>query len=723
MRRSSGCIAIGAQREFSRTSTELRQADNVGLDYQRLFESAPGLYLVLDTGYRIVAVTDAYLEATMTTRSIVGRGLFDVFPDNPDDPNASGARNLRKSLDTVLRTRQPDRMPLQKYDIRRPISEGGEFEERYWSPLNSPVFDGDRLTHIIHRVEDVTEFVRLKQHDTDREKAHEDLRANAESMRAELYLHSQQIEAMKLQGSVAPTAASFGLIPRANLYSLLMNAPAAVCVLRGRDHAVEFANPAFRDFAGTAELFGRPISAVLREERLLAPLQTVIETGDAVVTREVAIAQRMYTFVYQPMRGSEGAVDGVVLFGFDVSHEVEARRKTELLADELGKAGRAKDEFIAVISHELRTPMTSILGWARMLDLGGLDDVTYKEALAAITRSTRAQAKLIEDLLDESRITSGKLKLELRPLDVNSVIDAALAMIRPAAEVAKVRVVVRMPEENVRIAGDPMRIQQVIANVLANSVKFTPEGGTITVTLSRDGSDAVMQFADNGRGISASLMPYVFDRFRQGTSSSDRQSGLGLGLAIARHLVEMHDGSISAASDGEGKGATFTIRMPLHEAPASSFTDRDDSRTAALPRLDSVRVLIIEDEVDNRVVLSAVMKQCGAEVRCSATASHAFATIADWHPHVLVTDIALPDLDGCTFLEQLRASPGSGRETPALALTVLGRPDEQARITAAGFNVFRQKPIDPVDLAHEVARLARSGVSRAEQLISSDHHS
>ena len=521
-------------------------------DFRLLFESAPGLYLVLDCDLQIVAVSDAYLAATMTARDvIVGRELFDVFPDNPGDPRATGTRNLRASLETVLHTGKPHAMPVQKYDIRRPASEGGEFEERYWSPMNTPVFTEGRLTHIIHRVEDVTDFVRLGQRE-------DDLRANAATLR------------------------------------------------------------------------------------------------DAI---------------------------------------------------------RGKDEFIATVSHELRTPMTSILGWARMLALGGLDENLQREALHSIERSIRSQAKLIEDLLDDARIASGKLQLDRRTIDLAAVVEESVMLIRPVAEAKQIILTRDVAADRYEAEGDPVRIQQVINNVLGNAIKFTPRNGRIVVQLRRDGPAALVQIIDTGRGISSSLLPHVFDRFRQATRpADDRQGGLGLGLAIARELVEMHGGSIQAASDGDDKGSTFTIRLPLRDSAvaANEFVGRDAaSRLKALPRLDGVRVLIVEDDADNRNVLAAAIRQSGGDVRSTDTAFAAIGLVADWIPTVLISDIALPDLDGCSLLERLRSLvSGRGRAMSALALTVLGRANEHARIIAAGFDLLRQKPIDPIDLAHDVARLA-----------------
>ena len=649
-------------------------------DYQVLFESAPGLYLVLDPALRIVAASSAYLSATMTRREeIVGQPLFDVFPDNPDDPAATGTRNLRASLETVLSTGKPHTMTVQKYDIRRPASQGGGFEERFWSPVNTPVFANGRLTHIIHRVEDVTDFIRME----------------------------RTVEEARKRGFVA--AGDIGLIPRANLYLLLMQAPAAVCVLRGPNRVLELANPIFQSLAGGENIVGRPIHETLPDalrEVLLGPLDEVFETCQTCVRNEVPLGDgHFFNLVYQPMIGIGGAVDGAVFFGFDITEQVQSRRKVEEMARDLRQADRAKDEFLAIISHELRTPMTSILGWTRMLALGDLDQETEQTALDALDRSTRAQAKLIEDLLDESRIAAGKLRLDLRALDLGAVAQAAVDSAVPAAEAKSLSLSVDTSGGPYAIFGDPLRLQQVIGNVLANAIKFTPEGGWVSVKVRRDQGSAIIEVTDNGRGIPGDLLPHVFDRFRQGELSNERQSGLGLGLAITRHLVEMHGGEVSAKSGGDGRGATLTIRLPLHESAstASQFFGRAaKNRSRAMPRLDSIRVLLVEDEIDNRNVLAAALKQCGAEVQCAGTAAVALDLIGQWTPDVLICDIALPDLDGCVLLERIRATDA----LPAMALTVMGRPGEQARITAAGFEVFRQKPIDPVDLANEVARLA-----------------
>jgi len=354
--------------------------------------------------------------------------------------------------------------------------------------------------------------------------------------------------------------------------------------------------------------------------------------------------------------------------------------------------------------------MTSILGWTRMLALGQLDEATRMEALDALERSTLAQAKLIEDLLDESRIAAGKLRLEMRPMALRAVAESAVSMLRPAAEARQVSLMLD-GTDRCEVVGDPARLQQAIGNLIGNAIKFTAEGGRVSVRVRCDGEMGVVDVTDNGQGISSALLPHIFERFRQGdVHAGDRQSGLGLGLSISRHLVEMHGGTVDATSNGEGQGSTFTLRLPLrHGVGPGEVLGRDAAgRARALPILGGVRVLIVEDDVDNRKVLATALRHCGAAVECAATAAAAFDVVPRFEPDVIICDIALPDGDGCDFLIRVRS--GEERATsraPALALTVLGRPGEQERITAAGFEVFRQKPIDPVDLAHEAARLAQ----------------
>lgn len=382
----------------------------------------------------------------------------------------------------------------------------------------------------------------------------------------------------------------------------------------------------------------------------------------------------------------------------------EEARRALLVAQE---ANRRQEEFMAMVSHELRTPLTSILGWARMLRIGGLDPATMNEALDAMERSAQTQVHLIEDLLDETRITSGKLRLEMKPLELRSVVESALTDLAPSAEAKRIRLDPQLGCDRCSVIGDPMRLQQVIGNLVSNAIKFTPEGGTVTVRVWRNEADAEIEVRDNGRGIEAGLLPELFQRFRQGQGSSKRRSGLGLGLAISKYLVEQHGGRISAASDGPGKGAAFSVALPLASEDSDEFARRHPKRSGELPDLDGVRVLILEDESDNAQVLATVLRTCRAEVRWTANGDQALAIGDDWHPEVIVCDIALPGMDGCEFLQKAKRIWNA----PALALTVYGTSDDEARVRACGFELFRQKPIEPADLAHDVARLARRGAA------------
>jgi len=310
-------------------------------------------------------------------------------------------------------------------------------------------------------------------------------------------------------------------------------------------------------------------------------------------------------------------IDGNLRGFTKVTRDVSERKKSEgmeralLVAQEVN---RAKDEFLAVISHEMRTPLTSILGWARMLRIGGLDEKTTEEALNALERSAQAQVHLIEDLLDDARIKSGKLHLNKRPIEIRSIVESALADLAPQADAKRIRLTSDLECGSCSIVGDPTRLQQVVWNILSNAIKFTPEGGSIAVHLERSGSNARIEVRDTGRGIEPALLQQLFQRFRQGDVPSGRKAGIGLGLAISKYLVEQHGGTISAASDGAGKGAIFTIELPLTVEASDEFRQREPNRVGDLPDLFGIRVLIVEDEADNRDVLSKVLERCGAAV-------------------------------------------------------------------------------------------------------------
>ena len=383
------------------------------------------------------------------------------------------------------------------------------------------------------------------------------------------------------------------------------------------------------------------------------------------------------------------------------------------LYTEAEAANRAKDEFLATLSHELRTPLTAILGWARLLLGGNLPEGTAGGALETIERNAKAQAQLIDELLDVSRIVTGKLRLDTRPVEFSRVIEAAVESVRPAARAKKIRLEVVLEPLGVPLLGDAGRLQQVAWNLLSNAVKFTPEGGRVGVLLRRAGPHAEVRVEDTGQGIGADFLPHVFDRFRQADGSTTRRhGGLGLGLAIARHLVELHGGAISADSEGEGRGASFTVRLPLAAADSAGAGSEQapgggaspPARTAAL---EGLRVLVVEDEADTRDMVAFALTAAGAEVKTAGRAIEALNTLEGWTPDVLVSDIGMPGVDGYAFIGEVRRREAdSGGRLPAVALTAYAGVEDQRRAVAAGFQTHLAKPLDPAEMVAVVARLA-----------------
>ncbi len=371
-----------------------------------------------------------------------------------------------------------------------------------------------------------------------------------------------------------------------------------------------------------------------------------------------------------------------------------------------------KDEFLATLSHELRTPLNAILGWGQVLRAGKLDEASAARALETIERNARAQAQLIADLLDISRIITGKLRLELKPVELHRVIEAALDSAGPAAGAKDIQLAVSLDPLTIPVLGDADRLQQVVWNLLSNAIKFTPRGGRIEVRLRESIPNAVIRVTDTGVGIRADFLPHVFDRFRQAESSPTRShGGLGLGLSIVRHLIELHGGAVEVDSPGEGQGASFTVKLPqraelaeeppLEQRPASA-------RFWSLPELLSgLRVLVAEDEKDTRDLLVTVLEQCGAEVTAAESVPEALAAFDRTSPDVLVSDIGFPGEDGYSLIRKVRArQPGKGGRVPAAALTAYARPEDRQRAFEAGFQTHLAKPVDPSELITTVARLA-----------------
>jgi PAS domain S-box-containing protein len=376
------------------------------------------------------------------------------------------------------------------------------------------------------------------------------------------------------------------------------------------------------------------------------------------------------------------------------------------------EATRLKDEFLANLSHELRTPMNAIIGWTHLLKSGRLEEAQRTRAMESIDRAARSQAQLIEDLLDVSRIVSGKLHMTMQPVDLKSVAESALESQRLAAQTKGVRVEVRHAADPVTVMGDAARLQQVVLNLVSNAVKFTQAGGKVEVCVEMTENAAQVRVIDTGEGIAPEFLPYVFDRFRQADGTSTRKhSGLGLGLAIVRHVVELHGGSAFASSDGAGHGATFTVRFPLAresdgEARKAPIADVMPGKVPDRLTGAGIRVLVVEDDPETREILAAILDRSGFSHRLSASAREALQLLDEWLPDVIVSDIGMPDIDGYEFVRALRSRPHEkGGRIPALALSAFARNEDRKLALASGYQSHVPKPVEPADLVAAITTL------------------
>jgi PAS domain S-box-containing protein len=481
-----------------------------------------------------------------------------------------------------------------------------------------------------------------------------------------------------------------------------------------------------------AEAVGRHITMMIPEERrfeedeVLARLRRG-ETVDHFETVRVTKSgeRRNISLTVSPIRNAAGRIIGASKIARDITERrrMEEERERLLAREREARAqaealNRTKDVFLATVSHELRTPLNAIFGWARLLQTTEMDEATRTHAVGAIVRGAAAQAQLIEDLLDLSRIVTGRMRLDFGRLDLGVVIEAAVDTVRPAAAAKEIALTTALDVSVGPTVGAADRLQQVVWNLVSNAVKFTPRGGRVEVSLRRVNGSAEIVVTDTGEGIAPEVLPYVFDQFRQEDSSSTRaHGGLGLGLALVRHLVELHGGQVRAHSPGKGKGASFTATLPL--VPVHGERERRPAaRGEPAPgksalggggdALRDLRVLVVDDDADALDVASMLLRDRGADVRSATSAFRAFDIVKTWEPEVLVSDLAIPGEDGFMLLRALRGAVGSGRSRlPAIAVTAYKTAENQKRALEAGFDLYLTKPVDPLQLTAAVAEVAR----------------
>lgn len=477
---------------------------------------------------------------------------------------------------------------------------------------------------------------------------------------------------------------------------------------------------------GTHASIGVPIADLIRESTPSPSLnRALLVTRDG---REFAIENTV-----APIRETTGEIIGMIVIFYDVSERRRAELEREHLLEREQSArkqaetsDRLKDEFLATVSHELRTPLSAILGWSSMLNLGVLTEQEVRSGLAVIERNARAQSEIISDILDVSRIITGKLSIHSVAVEFAPIIQAAIDTLQLAATAKHITLDVSLASDAGLVAGEPERLQQIIWNLVSNAIKFTPEHGHVAVSLKRINGQLEVTVRDNGIGISPEFLPHVFERFRQADSSTTRShGGLGLGLSIVRHLVELHGGTVSAQSEGLGHGATFTVRLPaatqqqatsVEATFAATVLPHDENGTSKTdaPDLTGIRVLVVDDEQDSLEVLCLMLEQFGASVRPANSSQEALTAFRQWRPHVLVSDLQMPEVDGYELIRKIRALPAEeGGTVPAAALSAHVRMEDQSRALASGFQTHIPKPVDPETLVAAVNTLA-NGIKRQE---------
>jgi PAS domain S-box-containing protein len=771
-------------------------------DFEALFRYVPGLYLVLGTDLTIVAASDAYLTATMTKRgAIVGRGIFDVFPDNPADPTADGVRNLRASLERVIARGVPDRMPIQKYDIRLPNA-GDVFEVRYWSPLNSPVLGPEGgVELIIHQVEDVTELVTLRHRGVEHDRVEAALRSSNAWFSTILNSIGDAVVAIDIAGAILfmnPAARELTgwsweeargrlarevlhLLDPATGYELELPIEGArrpdtkvptprETLLRTRDgRRVPIEDVA----APINDADGRPIASViiLRDvsrrksaeseinrlnrqlSRRLDELRTILDIAPVgilvaedpecsliVANRAAAVmlgtpvggnssesGRDAVTFPYKFLRDREevpadrlpmqraaegidvddqvyeiarpdGSVinvlvnarplrddDGRVAGSVGIFLDITALRSAELA---LRAADRRKDEFLAMLAHELRNPLASIRYAIELLRMPEAAVGHADWCKDVIERQIRHLSRLIDDLLDVSRITQGKIDLRKERLEVSPVIDAAVDSIRSFVEAKGQELAVSFSPGTLWCEADPTRLEQVLTNLLINATRYTKAGGKIWLEARHEGALISFAVRDTGMGIPPDKLSEMFELFAQGDRFIARsEGGLGLGLTIVKSIAEMHGGTATAFSEGPGRGSEFTVTLPAIrpvEATIAHAADRGGNRAS--------RILVVEDDVDIARGLTHLLELLGNDVRTAHDGPEALAAAMDFRPEYVLLDIGLPGMDGYEVASRLR---GEGfKDALIIAVTGYGQAEDRRRSREAGFDYHLVKPVD-----------------------------
>lgn len=653
--------------------------------YATVFKHSPiGCYLLSTTPeITILDVNDSFLHnVSLTREQMIGKELFEVFPDNPNDPEDTGIKALGRSIALAVSTGQAQLMSVQRFPIKKTLANGETvFEERFWSASNTPIYDEEgHMVCIYHATIEITKQVRAEAalRRSEREAVEAAKRAEAERHRLDAVL-----EAVPVGIAVADANGAIQLINAENRRIWGDNLPFSRSIEEYRDWKgwwIDGPEKQARPLA-THEW---PLTRALAGED--AP-RSIIEIGRF----DVPSSRRTVFISAAPIRNSGGGIEGGVVAVMDITDRVKAE---EALKD----ANRRKDEFLAMLAHELRNPLAPISAAAELLEVGQLDETRIKQTSAVISRQVSHMAGLVDDLLDVSRVTRGLVVLEKRKVDVKRVVADVVEQVRPLIEAREHNLTVHTPPEPAFVLGDHKRLVQILANVLTNAAKYTPPRGQISLGMEVDGDHIKVTVTDNGVGMEAELLTRAFALFAQAKRSSDRsQGGLGIGLALVKSLVELHGGHVTAHSEGTGKGSRFTICLPhLKERVEPSGKEPRTAKSIATD--GALKVMVVDDNVDAAELLALLVETLGHKVIVEHDSRRAIECARTERPDVYLLDIGLPDMDGNELARRLRAQPETAG---AMLIAVTGYGQEQDRLSAlsAGFDHHFVKPVSASKIA------------------------
>ncbi|SAK62054.1 PAS/PAC sensor hybrid histidine kinase [Caballeronia arationis] len=673
-------------------------------DFRLLFEATPSPLLILrpDCAFTIAAASDAYLKETLTVREeIIGKGVFDVFPDNPAVPEAGATTNLRASLATVVATKKPHVMAIQRYDV--PNRTEGGFEFRYWSPVNAPVLAADgRLLYIVHRVENVTAYVHsLEANEALRERSRL-LQEELSKSEAQVFRHGEALSATTLALQKATEEADAWRLGEEKFRLITDALPHIVWTARP-DGYVDYYNQHFCDFAGAS-----PPSADGAEwEHFVHPedLDSVktawnhsVATGDPY---ETVFRVRHHSGTYRwtlaravAVRDNDAAIVKWIGSNTDIHEKVLAEH-------ELREAHRRKDDFLAMLAHELRNPLAPIVAGAEMLSMLLSEDARVLQVSDVIRRQIGHMKSLIDGLLDVSRVTRGLISLDKRILDIHQIVHESVEQVRPLIEAHKHRLTLQLAADVLCVCGDHKRLVQLLSNLLNNAAKYTADGGRLNLTTKASPTEVIVSVEDNGIGMTPELLRTAFDLFQQGGRTAVRaEDGLGIGLALVKSLVEQHEGTVSASSKGTGQGSEFIVRFPRVDGePADVIVDE---RKPARGEARSRRVLVVDDNVDVADSLGMVLEVLGNAVVVEHEAQSAIKRAQREPFDVFILDIGLPGMNGYELARELRALSGA-EDAIFVAYTGYGQEEDRRLSDEAGFAHHLVKPVGIIELQQVLA--------------------